>query len=84
MKGEGGSLKGFGGWISVLCARLEAIISETLENSLNVCTTINTMLIALTKSLSLLEVKCGSVESFGSKKAPNVVLWLISDIARLP
>jgi len=46
--------------ISVLCARLEAIISETLENSLNVCTTINTVLNALTKTLSLLEVKCGS------------------------
>ena len=64
MKFEGGRVNFEGGRvlesISVLCARLEAIISETLENSLNVCTTINTMLNALTKSLSLLEVKCGS------------------------
>ena len=43
----------------MLCAMLEAITSETSENSLNVCTTINTVLNALTKSFSLLEVEGG-------------------------
>ena len=43
----------------MLCAKLEVIIAETSEHLLNVCTEINTMLNALTKSLSLLEVKSG-------------------------
>ena len=68
----------------MLLAKLEVIISETSENSLNVCSAINTMLNALAKSLSLLEVKSGLVESFGSKKTPNAVLKLVPDIDRLP
>ena len=43
----------------MLWDKLEVISSETSENSLNVCTAINTMLNALIKSFSLLEAKGG-------------------------
>ncbi len=43
----------------MLWGKLEVIISEASENSLNDCNAINTMLNALAKSLSLLEVRRG-------------------------
>jgi len=52
----------------MLWAKLEVVISETTENSLNVCTAIGTMLNASTKSLSLLEVKSGWWRVMGARK----------------